>query len=166
MSHPFKQFNRVWEAQELLDYAFSKASSKTASLPATQPSLEKIKRKEIKRIENSSDILVEKLQIIIKSVPNLDLLPEFYRKLSHLLVNNNELRQSLGRINGTIPVVKRLFSEHRRKLSDQKTARHLANVRVQFFGRISSVIKKLNSTFIYLEECRLKLKQIPISPNG
>ncbi len=161
MQNPFEKFYRVWSAQELLDYSFSKASSKPASLPKTLPNIEKVKRKEIKRIENSVKILIEKLERIVKSVPNLDELPDFYRKLSHLLVDNDDLRKGLGRINGIIPVIKRLQKEYRRKIGGQENSRQCAGVRAQFFGRCSSVVRKQNSVLTFLEECRIKLKQVP-----
>ncbi|WP_457557278.1 NOG1 family protein [Candidatus Harpocratesius sp.] len=161
MKSPFEKFYRVWNAQELLDYAFSKASSKTASLPKILPNLEKVKRKEIKRMDNAVTILVEKLSLIIKSVPNLDELPAFYRKLSHLLVDNDELRNALGRINGVIPVLKRLFKQYRRKVGQQNNPKQAGLARTEFFGRCSSVIRQMDSTLHFLEECRVKLQDIP-----
>ena len=59
---PFENFYQVPSAQQLLDFAFSKASSKSPSLPKTLPNLEKIKRKEMKRIETSKDILSKKIK--------------------------------------------------------------------------------------------------------
>ncbi|MHA1775453.1 MAG: hypothetical protein DRO88_04670 [Promethearchaeia archaeon] len=161
MQNPFEKFYRVWNAQELLDYAFSRASSKPASLPKALPNLEKVKRKEIKRMENATTILVDKITTIVKSVPNLDELPPFYRKLSHLLVDNDELRTGLGRINGVIPVLKSLFKQYRRKVGNQINAKQAGLTRMEFFGRCSSVIKKIDKTLIFLEECRVKLQDIP-----
>ncbi len=161
MQNPFEDFYRVWDAQELINFAFSKASSKPASLPKILPNIERIKRKEIKRIENSTNVLTEKISKIIKSVPNLDELPEFYRKLSHLLVNNDDLRQSLGRINGILPVIKRLQNEYRRKIGSGENPKQCSNIRMQFFGRCSSIVKKQAGVFIFLEECRIKLQKVP-----
>jgi nucleolar GTP-binding protein len=161
--NPLESFSkiRVWRAQELLDFAFSKATSKTASLPAIIPNLEKVKRKEIKRLNNSVETLIAKLRLIVKSVPNLDALPDFYRKLSHLLVDNDELRVALGRINGILPVIRRLEKEYRRKIGQQINAKQCATARVSFFGRCSSVVRKQAQTLKFLEECRLKLQQVP-----
>lgn len=161
MKSPFEQFYRVWNAQELLDYAYSKASSKTPSLPKTLPNIEKVKRKEIKRMENSVEILIEKITLIIKSVPNLDELPPFYRKLSHLLVDNDDLRKALGRLNGIIPVLKRLFKEYRRRVGQGINAKESGMKRVEFFGRCSSVVNRVNETLLFLEDCRVKLQQVP-----
>ena len=158
---PFEYFYQVPSAQQLLDYAFSKASSKSPSLPKTLPSLERVKRKEMKRIETSNYILSKKVKAIIKSVPNLDTLPEFYRRLSHLLVNNDDLRKNLGRLNGTIPVLQRLERDYKRKVTYQRTAKQCAAARVEYFGRCSSVIRKQSKTLQFLENCRIDLKQVP-----
>ncbi|RLI60817.1 MAG: hypothetical protein DRO88_13835, partial [Promethearchaeia archaeon] len=158
---PFENFYQVPSAQQLLDFAFSKASSKSPSLPKTLPNLEKIKRKEMKRIETSKDILSKKIKKIIKSVPNLDTLPEFYRRLSHLLVNNDDLRKNLGRLNGIIPILQRLERDYKRKIGFQKTAKQCAAVRVEFFGRCSSIVRKQNTTLQFLEKCRIDLMQVP-----
>ncbi len=161
MKSPFENFYRVWNAQEMLDFAFSKASSKTPSLPKTLPNIEKVKRKEIKRMENSVNVLIEKISKVIKSVPNLDELPPFYRKLSHLLVDNDELRKALGRLNGIIPVLTRLFRDYRRKVGQEINSRQAGMKRTEFFGRCSSVVRQVNSTFVFLDECRVKLQQVP-----
>ncbi|QEE14341.1 NOG1 family protein [Promethearchaeum syntrophicum] len=158
---PFEKFYQIPSAQQLLDYSFSKASSKSASLPKTLPNLEKVKRKEMKRIENSTDILSKKIKGIIKSVPNLDSLPEFYRRLSHLLVNNDDLRKNLGRLNGTVPIIQRLERDYKRKVTYQKTAKQCSATRVEFFGRCSSVIRKQAKTLEFLEKCRIDLMQVP-----
>ncbi len=158
---PFEYFYQVPSAQQLLDFSFSKASSKSASLPKTLPNLEKIKRKEMKRIETSKEILTKKIKSIIKSVPNLDTLPEFYRRLSHLLVNNDDLRQNLGRLNGTLPIIQRLERDYKRKVTYQRTAKQCAAARVEYFGRCSSVVRKQSKTLQFLEKCRLDLMQVP-----
>jgi len=158
---PFEKFYQIPSAQQLLDYAFSKASSKSASLPKTLPNIEKVKRKEMKRLETSTDILTKKIKGIIKSVPNLDALPEFYRRLSHLLVNNDDLRKNLGRLNGTVPIIQRLERDYKRKITYQKNSKQCSATRVEFFGRCSSVIRKQGKTLEFLEKCRIDLMQVP-----
>jgi len=161
MSHPFKQFYPVWDAQKLLDWAYRNASKKSTSIPKSIPMLMKIKRKEMNRIKRASDLLIERIEKIVKSVPNLDELPLFYKKLSNILVDNDKLRKSLGRINGVIPVIKKLVGRYKSLLFDQKNAKGCSKIRVEFFGRCSSLIRKLNPAFKYLDDCREALKQIP-----
>ena len=161
MSHPFEKTSRIWPAQELIDFAFGKATSQTASLPTVLSNLEKVRRKEKKRIENTVNVLVEKIKRIVEEVPNLEELPQFYKQLSHLLVNNDELRVALARINGTIPVIIKLQKDYSRRINKETSAKNVGDTRVEFFGRCASVIKKQAETLLFLEEARLKLMQVP-----
>ena len=161
MNDPFEKFYRVPTAQELMDYAYHKAGSKTASTPKTLPHLDKVKRKEKKRLDNVIKYLTEKIRRIINSVPNLDELPEFFGNLSHLLVNNDELKLALGRLNGIIPVLVRLERDFRRKIGMSVNPKACSAARVSFFGRCSSILKKQASILIFLDECRVKLQAVP-----
>ncbi len=161
MGQPFKKFYPVWDAQKLLDWAFNKAGKKATGITNKIPMLMKIQRKEINRVKRATHLLIERLEKIIRSVPNIQELPIFYRKLSNILVNNDELRKNLGRINGVIPVLNKLKGEYTRLISKQDNAMRCGKKRMEFFGRTSSVIRDLDPAFKFLNECREKLKQIP-----
>lgn len=161
MSSPFEKFPRVWRAQEILDYAFGHATKQSASLPTVITNLEKVKRKEVKRVENASGMLVEKIRKIIESVPNLEQIPTFFQKLSHLLVNNDEFRLNLGRLNGVIPVIERLEKDFTHRIWKADDSKACGDLRMEFFGRAGSLIRKQDSTLEFLESCRMKLQQIP-----
>jgi nucleolar GTP-binding protein len=161
MQNPFEHFEVVWNSKQLLDYAFSRAESKGIAIVDAVNMIEKIKRKETARIINVVDILTEKIKRIIESVPNLSELPEFYRKLSNILVNNDELKQHLGQINGILPLIDRLGKYYTQKVRQQKYAELCGNMRLQCFGRIGSIIRKINPCLGQLDEARIKLKKIP-----
>jgi nucleolar GTP-binding protein len=161
MKQPFEDFPSVYRAQELIDYAFRHATDKAPSIPEATANIERVRRKEVSRIENASTLLIKKIRGIIEAVPNLDELPAFYKKLSNLLVNNDELRLNLGRLNGVIPVIQRLQKEHTLKLWKLTNSKECAETRVEFFGRVSSAVKKQDSTLQFLQQCREKLQTIP-----
>jgi len=158
---PFKSFLPVIDVNTLIDVAFKRGSSKSAAIPQKLPKLEKAKRKEIKRIQNVNKYLIDRIDKIIKSVPNLDDLHVFYQELSNLLVSNDELRKNLGKLNGVIPVLKRLESDLLRKIKTQTDSYGCASARREYFARASSILKKQRDTLIFLEEARKKLKKIP-----
>lgn len=161
MKQPFEEFPTVYRAQELIDYAFHHATDKAPSIPQATANIERVRRKEVSRIENASTLLIKKIRNVIESVPNLDELPAFYKKLSHLLVNNDEFRINLGRLNGVIPVIQRLQKEYTLKLWKISNPKDCAETRVEFFGRVSSAVKKQDSTLQFLQQCREKLQTIP-----
>jgi nucleolar GTP-binding protein len=159
--HPFEKFHRVPKAQEIIDYAFKRATTKGASTPATVPKIERIKRTEVRRIENTVELLIKKIKTVIEQVPNLDELPLFFRRLSHILVNNDEFRKNLGRINGVVPVLQQMSKDYCHRIWTGDNAKQCGEIRIEFFGRVASLIRKQEETLDFLETCRKKLQTIP-----
>ncbi|MCK4382598.1 MAG: 50S ribosome-binding GTPase, partial [Candidatus Lokiarchaeota archaeon] len=121
----------------------------------------KAKKKEFKRIKVAIKELVEKILSIIKSVPIIDDLPDFYKELASLLVDVDELRLTLGKLNGILPILSKLERESSKQLSQIEAPRDADRIRRSAFGRISSIIRKQNKNLEYLNSIRGRLKEIP-----
>ncbi len=149
-------------AQELLDYAFKRASTSNVQAGSTATHIQRAKKKEIERITTAIDYLTDRLQGIVKSVPNLQALPDFYRELSHLLVDNDQLKLNLGKLSGVVGVLKKLRRDLTRPIKIAKNPHEAEQFRVQAFGRMSSVITKQKETLEFLNQIHQALKKIPI----
>ncbi|MGM5485199.1 MAG: GTPase, partial [Nanobdellota archaeon] len=103
------------------------------------------------RIEAFSDYLIEALQKIIYSYPSIDSLPEFYAELVRTQLDYRYIKKSLGAVDGAINKLK----EFKRKF-----VRDPGKLK-QFYGRASSVIKKIKGNLDYLEEARKVMKDFP-----
>lgn len=160
-TNPFENFRLVYDADTLIDIAFRKGESKSPSIPSGSYVLTKAKRRENSRITNVNTYLIEHLLKIIQSVPDLDQLHPFYRELAHLLVDLDTFKLNLGKIDGLIPVLKKLESESSRNINKSEKPSQCAKFRRQYFARVASVIKKQDQTFKDLEEARKKLFAIP-----
>jgi nucleolar GTP-binding protein len=133
----------------------------SAQVSKNAPILLKAKKKEFKRIKVATKELVEKILSIIKSVPIIDDLPDFYKELASLLVDVDELRLTLGKLNGILPILSKLERESSKKLSQIEAPRDADRIRRSAFGRISSIIRKQNKNLEYLNSIRGRLKEIP-----
>jgi nucleolar GTP-binding protein len=160
--NPFEDFYPVPNVNELLDIAFSRGTKKGASIPQRFDNVLRAKRNEVNRVQNVSEYIIERIIKIIQSVPNLDELHPFYQELSHLLVDKDKLKQSLGRLNGIIPVLQKLLSTKIREINKQETSSRCSTIRRQYYARVASILKDQNETLDYLEEARRKLKTIPV----
>ncbi len=160
--NPFEDFYPVPSVDELIDIAFGRGSKKRASIPQRFNSVLRAKRSEVKRIKNVSVQIIVRIKNIIQSVPNLDILHPFYQELSHLLVDKDKLKQSLGRLNGIIPVLQKLVSSKIREINNQETSSRCSTVRRQYYARAASILKGQKHTLKYLEDARRKLKTIPV----
>ncbi|MFX0011737.1 MAG: NOG1 family protein [Candidatus Hermodarchaeota archaeon] len=161
MKNPFSSFYHVPDSKELLDIAFGRAMKSSAQVSKNAPILLKAKKKELKRIKVAIDELVERILTIIKSVPIIDDLPDFYRELASLLIDVDELRLNLGKLNGILPILSKLEREYSKKLSQIEAPKDADRIRRSAFGRISSIIDKQNANLDYLNSVRGRLREIP-----
>lgn len=161
MKNPFNEFYHVPTSQELLDLAFKRAMKSSAKVSKNAPILLKAKKKEGLRIKTAIKTLIERILKIIKSVPIIDDLPDFYKELASILVDSDKLKLTLGKLNGILPVLSKLEREYNKKLSQIEIPKDGDKARRSAFGRISSVINKQDKNLRYLNDIRGKLREIP-----
>ena len=161
MKNPFLSFYHVPNSKELLDIAFSRAMKSSAQVSKNAPILLKAKKKESKRIKVAIEELLDRILTIIKRVPMIEELPDFYKELASLLVDVDELRLILGKLNGILPLLRKLQREYSKKLSQIESPKDADRIRRAAFGRISSIINKQNPNLEYLNKIRGRLREIP-----
>jgi nucleolar GTP-binding protein len=160
--NPFENFYPVPSVDELIDIAYHRGSKKGASIPSRFSSVLRAKRNEVSRIKSVNEYVIERIKNIIQSVPNLDALHPFYQELSHLLVDKDRFKQSLGRLNGIIPVLQKLLSSKIREINKMESSNMCSVARRQYYARAASILKEQKDTLAYLEDARRKLKTIPV----
>jgi nucleolar GTP-binding protein len=133
----------------------------SAQVSKNAPILLKAKKKEFKRIKVAVEELVNRILTIIKRVPIIDDLPDFFKELASLLVNVDELKLTLGKLNGILPILSKIEREYSKKLSQIEAPRDADRIRRSAFGRISSIINKQNKNLEYLNSVRGRLREIP-----
>jgi nucleolar GTP-binding protein len=161
MKNPFDDFYHVNNATELLDIAFKRAMKSSAQVSKNAPILIKAKKKESKRIKVAIQELINRILKTIKTVPIVNELPDFYRELASLLVDIDELKLTLGKLNGILPVLHKIEREHLSRLGRIEAPKEGDQIRRSAFGRISSIINKQNNNLEYLNKIRGRLREIP-----
>lgn len=161
MKNPFNNFYHVPNSQELLDIAFKRGMKSSAQVSQNAPILIKAKKKESKRIKVAVEVLIKKIFKIIESVPIIDELPDFYKELASILVDVDKLRLTLGKLNGILPILRKVQGEIIRQLKRIEIPKDGDRLRRAAFGRISSIINKQNRNLEYLNTIRGSLQQIP-----
>ncbi len=161
MKNPFNEFFHVPNSKELLDVAFKRAMKSSAQVSKNAPILIKAKRKESKRIKVAIEELIKRVQNIIKMVPIISELPDFYRELASILVDIDEFKLTLGKIHGILPILSNIERHHLRQLNKIEAPKEGDTLRRAAFGRVSSVINKQNKNLEYLNKVRGDLRRIP-----
>jgi nucleolar GTP-binding protein len=157
----FRRLPTVPNPDELLTRAFRRASKAADALRARGRPVEVAKRREAERIKVLSRIIRKALAKLISATPSLSNLPPFYQELVNALVNVDEVRRSLGAIDGTAEVVSRLEREHLHRLRAARSPGEASAIRRQAYGRISSVVKRAKDHLDLLRETAGKLANLP-----
>ena len=161
MKNPFLEFYHVPNTKELLDIAFKRGMKTSAQVSQNAPILTKAKKKEYKRIKVAIEEIIERILKVIKSVPMIEELPDFYRELASLLVDVDELRLTLGKLNGILPVLSQIERDSFKDLKKIETPKEADKIRRSAFGRVSSILRQQNKNLEYLNSIRGKLRKIP-----
>ena len=161
MKNPFLEFYHVPNTKELLDIAFKRGMKTSAQVSQNAPILTKAKKKEYKRIKVAIEEIIERILKVIKSVPMIEELPDFYRELASLLVDVDELRLTLGKLNGILPVLSQIERDSFKDLKKIEAPKEADKIRRSAFGRVSSILRQQNKNLEYLNSIRGKLRKIP-----
>ena len=161
MKNPFNEFYHIPNSQELLDIAFKRAMKSSAKVSKNAPILIKAKKKETLRIKVAIKEIIDRILNIIKMVPIIAELPDFYKELASILVDIDELKLTLGKLNGILPILSQIEREYTKKLSQIEAPNEGDALRRSVFGRISSIVKKQNGNLLYLNNIRGRLREIP-----
>lgn len=158
---PFSAIKKVHSAKELLDIAFHRASKTDISGSSRDTPLEKAKKREEARVKVASNVLESRLMKVVKSFPSLEKLHPFYREMCDVLVGNQILKKYLASLEGSAKVIKRIASEAIIKIRRAQTPKDAARARIEAYGRMTSMIKKLDDRLVFLEQARKNLAKVP-----
>ena len=165
----FQNLTVIETPDTYLDMAFGKAKKTVERIrekikineKVNNPRLDKSKKIEMERISTIRNILYDRLNEIIKSYPNIDRLPDFYRELVKCTLDYPSLKKSLGAVNWAANKVCDFFRFYQSKIERTRDLEKVNSCRREFYGRISSVLKKIKVELEYLEECRKIMKGYP-----
>ncbi len=155
----FQTLEQVFSSDYYLNTALNRTrniqskSSRNKTKEQNKAILEREKLKSIK------DTLSKKLSKVVKDFPSFDGMPEFYNELSKTNFNIDEAKKSLSNIRWTsnkINELHRMYDEKIRR-DNEKTL----YFKKEFIGRVSSLMKKIDSDLSKLEGIRRKLLSFP-----
>ncbi|MBW6461749.1 MAG: 50S ribosome-binding GTPase [DPANN group archaeon] len=148
--HPYKQ---------ILDKAYNEASNASKTVSAENKVLE-IRIKELKRVETAVDIICKYLNNIVEKTPHVNLMPPYYVEIVSIAIDKEQFKKSLGAVRWAAEKSKELSTTYKKKLKGAQP-RDLARIRSEYYGRQSSILHQIRRDFVFLEECRALLKNLP-----
>jgi len=166
MKNPFSQMMTIYKPQELLDIAFKRASKLEVKFKPRTSDITKARKREKARVTAVADDLINRLTKMVKTFPTFDNLHPFYYDLTKTLVDLDKFKMVIASLSGTLKVLKKVHREHFYKIVYAQKPSIAGNARKGFYGRISSIIKRLESQLDYLREQRNIFRKLPsVSPD-
>ncbi len=156
----YKNMPKVQTYKELLNLAFNQARKTAESTHIRGDKRLAFMIRDLRRIEKSRDIITKHFKMILEKTPRFDELPEFYKKLISTIVDVPQFKKSLAATKWASDMTLALAEQYKKRLKGAQM-RDLSRIRNQYYGRESSVLKQIRNDLIFLEDCRIALKNLP-----
>ncbi|MBW3004000.1 50S ribosome-binding GTPase [Candidatus Woesearchaeota archaeon] len=165
----FQSLKNVEDYKFFLDVAFSRAKKagddmRSQKLRGTR--LDKSRKIELAKLDKIKETLKDHFNMIIKSYPAFDDLPEFYKELIKATLEYKEIKKSLAAVNWAKEKVAFFHNEFKNKILKTKHLESVNQYRRQFYGRISSVVRQIRKNLEYLEYARKIMRDYPAIKTG
>ena len=158
--NPFTGLKYIPNTKELLDVAFARASKVT--LPKSKkPSYVRAREKEIAKLKKINDILTARLEEVVKRFPNFDDIHPFYRTLADTVVTIDDIRQALASVTSAVRIIRGIIQDANKNLRKAKSPSEARNLRTAAYGRISSVMKRIDSRLMVIRQAALEYRRFP-----
>jgi nucleolar GTP-binding protein len=158
----FQNIPQIKDSNYYLDVAFRSARNAYSKLIIKSRSEENIaKKKALVKITEINERLSSDLQKIISDFPRFNELSPFYKELFKCYFNYEEYKKDLGNIFWLRGKVKQFSSIFAKKVKISTKKKDIDLILKQFYGRLCSFFKQVNSSFLRLEKMRRDLRQMP-----
>jgi nucleolar GTP-binding protein len=161
MVRDFKRLPTILRADELTKFAFKRASKEGKAVPKKhQPKYIWAKRAEGKRVMAASGAITYKLKRIT-NILRLDDLTPFYTELIDATVGIEKIKKATGVLSWASSTIEKYEKTYRYKIRMAKKEEDIYRLRKEFYGKVASVLKKIDDQFTFLAKAREELKNLP-----
>ncbi|KYK20367.1 hypothetical protein AYK24_03750 [Thermoplasmatales archaeon SG8-52-4] len=123
--------------------------------------LYKKKKTIIARTDSFSTSIISRLEQYVKKFPSIDNLPKFYQDIIDIKIDINKLKKSLGAIDWARKTCQMIYSTQSKSLQKSKKINFLMQKQKEIYGRISSVVKQVDSDLLFLAKAQNIIKDFP-----
>ncbi len=157
----FQTLSTVPNSKQMLDEAFRKSREQADKKSFKGEWIQKVKQNEATKLDVFKNELAQKLQRILKEFPDSERLPRFYNKLLRLTLDYDMFKKSLGGVNWVLQKLRAFHRFYSSKIARERNGGQIKAISMESYGRISSLIKQINSNLLYLEQARKTMKTFP-----
>lgn len=155
----FTRIPTVMSAEEIIESTFRRASRITVP---DRDAFARLKATEVARVRAVQNSIVSTLQGYVKKFPSFDGLSPFYQDLAAILLDMDQVRKSLGAIDWAWKRVNEVGDETVPEIKRAPHAEVALRAKSHGYGRMSSLLKQVDSDLRFLDEARQKLRKLPM----
>ena len=123
--------------------------------------LEKIKNKEIRRIEIAADYVAKTLRKIALSSPFIEELHPFYQELFSIIINSYSYRCCLSFLYKSSRLIERISKKYIKDIIHCNEKNSILRIRKSFFGRLKSILEDLDDCMRKIRVYQLEILKLP-----
>jgi len=153
-----KDIPTILLSQELLDFAFHRASKITVE---DKKPYFRIKKTETGKIKSISDLLDSKILKMIRSFPSFDNLHPFTAEMMDIQFSRDKIRISLGRADGIRKGIRSICGKALVRIKRSRNTEEIKSISRSVYGRVSSLVRAIDDALVLLSEVREVLRKMP-----
>jgi nucleolar GTP-binding protein len=165
-THNFKTITVVPPAKDLIDIILSKTQRKTPTVIHKHYQISRIRSFYMRKVKFTQQNLDEKLLGILNEFPKIEDIHPFYADLMNILYDKDHYKLALGQINTAKHLIGNVAKDYNRLLKFGDSLYRCKQLKRAALGRMCTIMKRQNSSLLYLEQVRQHLGRLPsIDPN-
>lgn len=151
------------DSKEMLDVAFRKARKQAARLKSERNNIKDAKGKNIRKIEVASSSVSRRIGKAVESFPSLKEVHPFYLELIKATVDVEKTLKAMGHMSAERSIMAKIKGNAigRIKGLGKTEARKAAVITAEYYGRLSDLTKKLDSSIKIYNTAAKKMKELP-----
>jgi len=163
----FKKITPVPNGNEFMDIVLSKTQRKTPTEVHPQYAINRIRRFYMRKVKFCQQAIHDKITLLLDEFPRLGDIHPFYEDLMNVLYDKDHYKLALGQLSTCRNVVDAIGRDYVRLLKYGDSLYRCKQLKRAALGRMITVLKKQNSSLVYLEQVRQHLARLPsIDPSS
>lgn len=153
-----KRIPTILTSDEILDKAFRKVNKIDK---VGQVKVDMVKRKSMARIASATDVISSTMQKYVKSFPSINARDDFLAEMIEVTVGIDPMKKALCNLDWAGNKVKELQKQYTSKVMTTTSVQTADTIRKAFYGRASSVVKKVGPDLKFLAYARDEFRKVP-----
>ena len=155
----FRDIANIEDAEFYIDLGFRKV--KQVKTGKADNRLEKDRLRAYARLQVFRNVLVDRLEKIVKTFPSINQLTDFYKEMIKTYFSIKDIKVSLSSISWITKKIDLVYKEYRKKVKEARSIEVIRKILKSYYGRVCSLLRGIDTKLKYLKDVKLTLIRLP-----